>query len=142
MVDEENTNELHIGLNISDLDKLNQDIKNCLIKSLGEYDGEQTYILVLEGTSASGKSTFGKILKGAFKKSGYKTNLIAVDNYIKHPYNHVNSKDVLEHNFDSPQNYLFDKIAETLKFLLEGKPADKWTRDHKEGAKKTGKKYQ
>lgn len=80
------------------------------------------YCIGIAGGTASGKTTFVKLLKQSL--AGKNVNFITIDDYYK-SLNHLSIEERNEVNFDHPNAIDFDLLEEHIKQLLNGEAFEK-----------------
>lgn len=81
-------------------------------------DDIKTYIILIAGGSASGKTTLANHLKEVLSPRAV---IISMDNYYK-DLSHISFRQREKHNFDHPQSLDYKLLVRHLKLLKKNKP--------------------
>ncbi|KAI5151081.1 uridine kinase [Enteropsectra breve] len=92
-------------------------IKKLLVFSLGlmSASGKRCYLIAIQGSSCSGKSTYAKYLNEQFTKNNIRCQEVNLDNYYLSPGKSV--KCLEDYDFDNPAAFNWDSILKTLNDL-------------------------
>lgn len=105
------TSEIDMISNLTN--KCNQNIFTILYKCFGQqYDDNKKYVISIQGSSSSGKSTLADSLYNVLVASGIECFLLHLDGYYKTTENKIKGYD-----FDNPAALDWDKIDNVLKAI-------------------------
>lgn len=98
------------------LENLETVVKNTLGDS---YDSENLYIICLQGSSGSGKTTYAKYLEGMLKQKDYEVLLLHIDSFFN--FESGSKEDEANYDFDNPATIRWDAIDNVLRDIINKK---------------------